>query len=427
MNSSETKTTSNRDHDESPAAWIAVDWADNKHDVALLTTGSTQTEYAQIDHQPEALVHWVGQLRERFGGAPVGLIVEQKRGAFIHALLGHEFFRLYPVNPAMLANLRKAFHLSGAKDDPLDRDLLLEILLKHRDRLHRWSPDDETTRLLGLLVEERRDAVDARTKLVETLLATLKGYCPALLDLVGGELSTTLACKLITKWPTFAKLRAARPQTVRQFFYAHNFRRSDKMEQRLAQLAQAVPLCRDGAVITAYSLKAVRLAREILVLLPIIDDYDKRIAALFATHCDREIFASLPGAGKALAPRLLVAFGTQRSRWSSSEEIATYSGIAPVTKSSGNKRKPSVTWRWACPKFLRQSFHEFAACSVPHCPWAKAFYQKQITRGKKHHAAVRSLAFKWIRILYRCWRDRCPYDKQKYLLKPVCEKPALFC
>ena len=127
MNSSETKTTSNHDHDESPAAWIAVDWADNKHDVALLTTGSTQTEYAQIDHQPEALVHWVGQLRERFGGAPVGLIVEQKRGAFIHALLGHEFFRLYPVNPAMLANLRKAFHLSGAKDDPLDRDLLLEI------------------------------------------------------------------------------------------------------------------------------------------------------------------------------------------------------------------------------------------------------------------------------------------------------------
>ena len=29
--------------------------------------------------------------------------------------------------------------------------------------------------------------------------------------------------------------------------------------------------------------------------------------------------------------------------------------------------------------------------------------------------AVRALAFKWIRILYRCWQTRTPYNETVYL------------
>lgn len=396
-----------------PAALVAIDWADQKHDIALQPAGATTpAECFQLEHRPEALAGWIAQLRERFGGAKVAVALEQKRGALIHALMGHEFLVLYPVNPATLASLRKAFHPSGAKSDPLDRDLLLELLTKHRDRLRPWEPDDVQTRSLALLVEDRRGAVNERTRLGEQLLATLKSYFPAMIELCGGELTTRLGCELILKWPELESLRRARAQTLRAFFYARNFRRPELLEERLGALKKAVPLCEDEAIVGAGKLKAMRLARQTLALLPAIKQYDAQIGALFGAHPDAVIFESFPGAGPVLAPRLLALFGSRRERWQSSTEVATYSGIAPLIERSG--KRCLVHWRWACPKFARQSVHEFAERSLLFCAWARACYQTQRARGKTHQSAVRALAFKWLRILFRCWQDRAPYLPDKY-------------
>ena len=239
-----------------------------------------------------------------------------------------------------------------------------------------------------------------------------KRYFPAMIELAGGDLSTRLACELILKWPDFESLRRVRPQTLRAFFYARNFRRPERLEQRLVALKAAVPLCRDEAIVEAGKLKAQRLARQTLALLPSIKQYQEQIATLFAAHPDALIFASFPGAGPVLAPRLLALFGSRRERWNSSTEVATYSGIAPVIERSG--KRCLVHWRWACPKFVRQSLHEFAKSSLPFCDWARACYQTQRERGKTHHSAVRAVAFKWIRILFRCWQDRSPYLPAKY-------------
>jgi hypothetical protein len=48
--------------------------------------------------------------------------------------------------------------------------------------------------------------------------------------------------------------------------------------------------------------------------------------------------------------------------------------------------------------------------------WARDFYQLQRERNKSHHAAVRALAFKWLRIVFRCWKERIPYDELRYVL-----------
>jgi hypothetical protein len=58
---------------------------------------------------------------------------------------------------------------------------------------------------------------------------------------------------------------------------------------------------------------------------------------------------------------------------------------------------------------------EWAAASIRHAFWAQLYYQQQRDKGKAHQAAVRALAFKWIRILSRCWQDRTPYDESAYL------------
>jgi len=52
---------------------------------------------------------------------------------------------------------------------------------------------------------------------------------------------------------------------------------------------------------------------------------------------------------------------------------------------------------------------------VAQCQWAANFVEYHTGRGKKYQAVIRALAFKWIRILTQCWKNRTPYDEQKYL------------
>lgn len=395
------------------AARVGIDWADSHHDVSLQPAGSDAVERRQISHTPEDLRQWVAELRRRFGGQPVGLCVELSRGPLIHALVEYDFLVLFPVNPLTLRRFRETFAPSGAKDDPTDADLLLELLSKHQDRLRAWTADDEDTRALRRLVEARRNTVDLRTRLTQQLSAELKGYFPQALNWTGSSLATQLACDFLLRWPTLEKIQRARPQTVRNFYYGHNCRRGDRIEERLREIRAATPLTTDPAIVDTSVLTVQMLAKQIRLLGPSIDRYDREINKLLNKHSDTDLFRSLPGAGPALVPRLLVAFGTQRERFKDASEIQQYSGIAPVTERSGNKTW--VHWRWAAPTFMRQSFHEFARQSIKQSAWARAYYEIQRERGKGHHAALRALAFKWIRIIFRCWHERTPYNEARYL------------
>jgi transposase len=200
---------------------------------------------------------------------------------------------------------------------------------------------------------------------------------------------------------------------LRTFFRKHRCHYQELIERRMVGIQRTMPAIRDTAVIEAKSTVVKVSAQVIRSLVRGIADLDRKIEAAAAAHPDCFIFESLPGAGAVLAPRLLAAFGSQRERYANAEEVQTYSGIAPVTKRSGKKKW--VHFRWACPKVLRQSFHEWAGHSIAHSQWARSYYQQQREGGKGHHAAVRGLAFKWIRIVFRCWKDGVAYDESRHL------------
>jgi transposase len=409
----EVKNMEAKPEPESPImAWIGLDWADQEHHICLQAVDSARVETAVVAQRPEALQDWVRQLRARFPQGRIALALEQSRGGLIYALMSYDFLLLYPVPGKTLADYRKAFFGSGAKGDPTDAELLLEVLRCHRHRLHVWAPDDAPTRHLGLLNEQRRKLVEDRTALTNRLSSLLKESFPQALDWVG-ELSRPAASEFLVQWWSLAAVQQARPSQLRQFYRRHFRLQPQELEQRLADIRQAQPLTSDPAVLEADALIVSVLAAQLLTLLASLDRVQAAIARSFSQHPDRHLWEILPGAGAALAPRLLVALGSDRKRYQNAAELQTFCGIAPVTESSGKSRW--VHWRWACPKFLRQTFHEFAAQSVPRSVWARAFYFQQINRGNHHHAAVRALAFKWIRILYRCWQDRTPYNEQLYL------------
>jgi transposase len=395
------------------AAFLAIDWADEKHSFILQPAGQAKEETGTLEQKPEVVGPWLAGLRKRFGNRPIAVALEQSRGALIHALLNYDFLVLYPIHPTTVAKFREAFKFSGAKSDPLDTRQILEILTKHRDQLKPLIPDTDETRLLARLVEDRRKAVDTRTGHIQAALASLKEYFPQAVDLCSGNLTSRLACDLLKKWPTLEDFQQAKDRTITNFFYGHNVRSPEVIEQALQIAHMGQPLTKDLAITESSRRMAQMHLQLIQTLNPLIQGYDDRIAKLFDAHPEAPLFSNLPGAGDALAPRLLAFFGTDRTRYNAATNVQSFSGIAPVTKSSGKSKV--VHFRVACPHFDRQTFHEFARLSPAKSQWARNYVDYYLGKGKKYHAVIRALAFKWIRILFACWQNRTPYNENIYM------------
>lgn len=396
------------------AATLGLDWADQKHDLWLRPADGAKAEHLRLEQTPEALHEWAAKLGERFDRRRVAIGIETSRGPVISVLLAYDFIVCFPINPKALKDYRAAFSVSGAKDDRTDAMLLEEFVRLHRDKLRALEPDTELTRKLGGLTEHRRRLVDERTRQVNQLHSLLKTYYPLAETLLGGHLTTPLAAHFLARWPELTTVQMAEPKTLRAFFYQHNCRGGKKMEARLEAVKKARPLTQDAAIIVPARHLVTALAGLLKVLHQAIAGLDQAIAEAFDQHPDAALFRSLPGAGPALAPRLLVAFGTRRDRFASANEVAQFYGIAPVVKQSGATKTTHMRSR--CPKFGRQTFHENAGCAFKAEPWAKRYYEDQ--KGKpegEHHQAVRALGYKLIRIYYACWKQHTPYDGQRYL------------
>ena len=394
------------------AARIGLDWADVKHDYCLRDEFSQKIEYGVFKHSPASINKWALELKDRFNNQPVAICLELKSGPIVSCLLKHDFISLFFVVPQALANYRKIFAQSGAKDDPTDAFLQLDYLTKHFSDLQEVKLDQQNTRMLDQLTIHRKSFVDEKVRIVSRVIAALKSYYPLILD-VFSDLDTMLFCDFIERWPNFSKLKGAKQEKLTSFFKSHRSGRTDLINQRIDLIHRAISLTNDEAVINPqqrYVLGQINLLKS---LLKTIKSYDSEITSIFKQHEDHDIFASFPGAGEHLAPRLLAAFGTDRSAFSNAEEVQKCSGIAPVLVRSG--KKSCVHWRFKCSKFLRQSFVEFANQSIRLSFWAKTFYEQNREKGKSHQATLRALAFKWIRIMYYCWKNHTTYDEATYL------------
>jgi len=391
---------------------IGLDRSDKKADLRLIDTRTGQRRSQTIATAPEALWEWLLELRQQYPQARVGLCLEQPAVHLIAFLEAYAWITLHPINPITLQKYREAFVTSRAKDDAKDADYLADLLLTHHAKLKPWAPEKSPTRAVQQLVFHRRAVVDERTGLTNRLIALLKSYFPQALELGGEDLWRPLATAFLLKWPSLQAVQQAKPATVKQFYYLHGSRSAKLMAQRLALIEKAVPVTDETAVIESFVLRVQLVCRQLQLVQQSVTEFDRQIAAAYAAHPDHAVFASLPGAGPVLGPRLLASIGSQRERFGAAADLQHYSGIAPVTKRSGGSCY--IHRRYLCPKFHKQSFHEFAKESILWSRWAAAYYLQQRTKGSPHHTAVRALAFKWQRVIFRCWQNHTPYQEAIY-------------
>jgi transposase len=250
-----------------------------------------------------------------------------------------------------------------------------------------------------------------KTALLNQLTGRLKLYFPQMLTWFGSA-DSLLLWRLLEQWPELEALQQAPCRKLKAFLKQDARQAPADVQAFVEGLRVAVPATHDAAVVRSAARFAQALVQQLQLLRSQIQQYEKQIEAIVEQHPDFPIVSSFPGVGKALAPRLIAALGSQRERFPDAASIQSYSGIAPVREASG--RRQWVHARWACPKFIKQTFQEWAQHSLARCAWARAHYDGQRTRGKQHQAAVRSVAYKWIRILFRCWVDGTPYDDALY-------------
>ena len=209
-------------------AFIGVDWADAKHDICLQCAAGAKREFDSFAHRVDRIEQWARAMHQRFGG-PIAVALELAKGPLVSALTKYDFFVLFPINPATLAKYREAFTPSGAKDDPSDAEVALDLLVHHRDKFKPLEAQSAEMRTLLYLNEQRRRLVGDKTRFSNRLVSALKQYFPQALEWFEAR-DTTLFCDFITRWPTLMQVKRARKTSLQAFFHERFTNTNDRRD-----------------------------------------------------------------------------------------------------------------------------------------------------------------------------------------------------
>ena len=389
--------------------WAAVDWGDKAHVICIVDADGKELRSLKIEHTAEGLSEMVSKLNEL--GPISGVAVETTHGLVVHKLLEANL-PVFAINPKLSSTWREAHSVAGCKSDRGDSYVLANGLRMMHDQLHALKPDDPLTRRLQLLTDAECRFINDHTRCAQRLLAAVKEYYPAALQMFDGWASAP-ASDFILAFPAPQDFRRASDKKLLAFLKDHRLHSTPERLKAIEDRKVDSAWPSDQTTVQAKSMEAIACAKELRTLDAILQQYRAQIEQLFDQHPDHDIFASLPSCGPKLAPRMLSHFGTQRDRYESARSLQQLSGTVPVTKESGNHKE--IKMRRMCDKDFRNTMHLYAQVSVRTCAWARAVYSRAIERGNGKARALRKVAEKWLKIIYRMWHDHQPYDESRYL------------
>ena len=385
--------------------WYAgIDWSDQHHDVVVIDADGRKVAARRFAHSAEGLADLTTFLRDLVPAVDqLACIIETTRGLLIAALLDAGL-PVYPVNPKTVDRRRSA---SGAKSDPIDAYLLAKTGRSDLPDLRRLRPDSALIAELKTLTRDQAGLIESQTRLVNQLTACLKAYYPVALELFT-KLQQPSTLHFLQTYPTPDAARAASLEQISQTLKAVGHTRAVSVARAITERLQQPSLSADPITTRTKARLMLALVGQLQPLLGQIAAYDQEIERLFLMHADSQLFTSLPGAAKRLAPRLLAEWGDDRTRYSDCTSVQALAGTAPVAYQSGTYAKAHT--RYACLKPLRNALQQFAWQSTKLETWARAYYERKRAAGKSHSMAIRCLANVWVRIIYAMWQSQRPYQ-----------------
>lgn len=385
--------------------YAGLDWAKDHHSVVVVNREGNIVADFEFEHSAEG---WKSFGDKTAAWPNLAVSIETSQGAVVDQLIQREY-TVYPVHPVAAQSYRQRKAPTGTKTDHLDAWGLADAL---RVDGHGWKallPIDPLTQQLRLLCRDEVALIGQRTALVNQLQQALLEYFPAALEAFD-DWTKSYAWEFVLGFPTPEALSLAGKRKWEKFLHTHKLWRPGTVEKRLEVFARADQFKASRAIVQAKSQLAVSLCRVLITLSKQLELYRQQIEELFEKHPDHDLFGSLPGAKKVLAPRLLAALGNDPNRYGSQEVLQAIAGTAPVSYQSGRINKVRI--RWACDKFIRGTVHLWADCFRRASGWGQAYYMKKREKGMSHACALRCLGQRLLKIVFRMITDKKPYDAE---------------
>ena len=386
--------------------FVGLDWAATTHAVCVIDeTGSVRWR-GTVSHTAAGLAELSQRLTRLGAPAPLPVALERPSGLVVDTLLEAGFL-VVPIHPNVVKASRPRYSAAGGKSDPGDAYLLADLLRTDGHRFRPLQPLADETRALRALVRGRDDLVAQRVALANQLRALLERFWPGAATIFA-EVDSPIALAFLTRYPTPQSAARLGERRLAQFLRRHAYCGRRSALELLTRLREA-PLSRTGEAETEISGELVHAV--VAVLTPLVAQIQQLAAAITAAliqHADGPLVQSFPRSGAVNAAQILAELGDDRARFPTADQLAAEAGVAPVTHTSGKHR--GVVFRWACNKRLRQALTTWADNSRHASAWAAGVYAHARARGCDHPHAIRILARAWVRVLWRCWQDRRPYD-----------------
>jgi len=385
--------------------YAGFDWARDHHAVVIVNAQGQIVADFEFEHSLEG---WQSFSEKTAAWPNLAVAIETNQGAAVDQLLQRSY-TVYPVNPVASESYRKRKAPSGTKTDHFDGWGLADALRVDGQGWKALQPMDPLTQQLRLLCQDEVSLIEQRTLLVNKLQQALVEYYPAALKAFD-DWTCPFTWDFLMEFPTPQALVKAGQRRWEKFLHCHKLWRPETTEKRLAIFAQADQFKASQPITNAKSQLALSLCKVLRLLEQQLDHYRQQIEALFKDHPDHDLFGSLPGAKKVLAPRLLAAIGTDPQRYGTHNVLQCFAGTAPVSYQSGQINKVNI--RWACDKFLRHTVHLWANCFRKASAWGQTYYQKKRHQGMNHACALRCLGQRLLKIVFKMLTEKKSYDAE---------------
>ena len=386
---------------------VGLDWGGAAHAVGVLEReGGAVIDRFEARHDAAGLREMLRRLARRAPPAELAVAMERPSGLIVDALVaaGHP---VVPIHPNAVKASRPRYRASGAKDDRGDAYLLADLLRTDGHRFRPLASPSDAVRALRALTRGRDDLVATRVQLANQLRSLLEGFWPGA-SAIFADVDSRVALAFLDRYPTPDSAARLGVKRLAGFLAQNRYCGRRSPEALLARL-RAAP---QGLVGPAEAEAKGEMVRALVAILsPLvarIADLTARIRHDVAQLEDGRILMSFPRAGQLCAAQMLAELGEDRACYVTPDQLAADAGLAPVTKQSGKSR--GVSFRWACNRRLRAAFTCFADNSRHASAWAADVYARARGRGCRHPHAIRILGRTWLRVLWRAWTNRTPYD-----------------
>ena len=383
--------------------WVGLDVGKEEHFAEVLDDQGERLFARGVVNDQAALEALLDRAGEH---GTAGLVIDQP-GSIAQLALAVARCRQVPVAyvPGLVMRRAADLYPGEAKTDKRDAYIIADTGRTRRKQVH-WLDvgSDELLDRLKVLNGFDIDLAADQTRLTNRLRDALTSVSPAVERALGARLHQAGVRDLLAKYPTLTALKTAGRARITKAVKGRSPRLADKV-------VDAVMAALDAQSVTVPA--EVTLGRVIAELATELDRVFARRDALageieevFMAHPFGELLSSLPGIGPRTGSRILAEIG-DGTRFADGNKLASYAGLAPVTRQSGKSINGESQSRRGNHRLKNAMF--LAAFASLRSPDSKAFYDRKRAEGKKHNAALICLARRRCNVILAMLHTRQPY------------------